>query len=479
MRRIDRDGALPIGAALLVFGVAFTVFALSPVITNYDSLPAFPTAVSIVNRRTLSLDAYAHVHALATFYGVGRGGVRHGTSGPLLTLFPWGVALFAVPAVVFLDIAHLFGGPSADAVVAANGHVERLAQLWSGSLVTALSCAALAVLAYRRLHGAPATRRRLAVGCALVFAFGTSAWSTLSRALWEQGPSLLMLALGLVALDRLFPAEGRGEPRSARGAALVAGAALMAAVAVRPTDGIALVAAGGLLLWRRRRELPALISGVLVVAVPWLAVTYFYYGSLLQGYDSAGRLSLRSTFPEALATNLVSPARGLLVFSPVVLVAGAGLVVAWRRRRLGSLEVMSCAAAPTYLVGTSLTREWYAGASYGPRFMVETLPFLFVLSLPFVDWLRGWHAAKPASRRRAYRVAVPVLAVLVLVSVALNGEGAVVFASACWNGSSQSFKSIERQPSRVWSWSDPQFDYGYRALATDGSEALYACPARL
>ena len=96
---------------LTVFLVATVVFALSPVVTNYDSFATLPTAVSIVNRHTLSLDAYQHVKVLAQSYTVGH------TKGQLLTSYPWAVGLFAVPAVVVIDLAHVFGGPSADSIV--------------------------------------------------------------------------------------------------------------------------------------------------------------------------------------------------------------------------------------------------------------------------------------------------------------------------------------------------------------------------
>jgi hypothetical protein len=38
-------------------------------------------------------------------------------------------------------------------------------------------------------------RRRWAFAVAMVFAFGTAAWSTASRGLWQHGPSMLCLAV--------------------------------------------------------------------------------------------------------------------------------------------------------------------------------------------------------------------------------------------------------------------------------------------
>ena len=44
---------------------------------------------------------------------------------------------------------------------------------------------------------------------ALAFAFGTSAWSTASRSLWQHGPSMLLLGLALLAQLRRWPAAAK------------------------------------------------------------------------------------------------------------------------------------------------------------------------------------------------------------------------------------------------------------------------------
>src|SRR6202012_2894510 len=120
----------------------------SPVITNYDSFATFPTAVSIVNRHTLSLDAYRHISVLTHRYTVSH------AHGRFVTSYPWAVGLFAIPAVIVIDLLQAFGGgPSADSIVAQQSQVQNLVQLFSASIVTGLACATLAILAYRRLQG--------------------------------------------------------------------------------------------------------------------------------------------------------------------------------------------------------------------------------------------------------------------------------------------------------------------------------------
>ena len=95
--------------------------------------------------------------------------------------------------------------------------------------------------------------------------------------------------------------------------------------------------------------------------------------------------------------------------------------------------------------------------------MTETLPFLFVLSLPLVDWLRGSSerlrsAPHPSGARLACLMVFGVLAVF---SVAVNAEGGVLRSTTCWNGTPV---NVDSDPSRVWSWSDPQFLTGIRSL---------------
>jgi hypothetical protein len=459
---------------LAVFVIATVVFAVSPVVTNYDSFATFPTAVSIVNRHTLSLDAYQHVQVLTRSYTVAR------TNGHLLSAYPWAVGLFAIPAAIVIDLVHLVGGPSADSIAANQSQLGALIQLWTASVVTGMACATLALLAYRRLHGPAKARRHWALFCGLAFAFATSAWSTASRALWQHGPSLLFLAIALVALDHLFPknTEDHAPPTGSMWAPAVAGLALAAAVTMRPTNAVALVLATILVLWKTSgRTRAAFVVGAVVVFVPWTLITAHFYGTPLQPYLDGNQVGLSSTFFESVAAQLVSPSRGLLVFSPIVLVAVVGLVIARRRRTLTPLEVLSAAAIPCSLAAIALFPIWWAGTSFGPRFMTETLPFFFVLSIPFVDWIAAWRAERPANRPLAYRAAVVASVVLLACSVLVNAQGGLLRSTICWNLKTPTVASVDDDPARVWSLHDPQFVYGLGAIRSEGLHAIDRCPA--
>jgi hypothetical protein len=469
------DSQLQWRMVLHVVLITTFVFAVSPVVTNYDSFATLPTAISIVNRHTLSLNAYRHVKVVAASYTVAH------AKGHLLTSYPWAVALFAIPAVVVIDLVHVIGGPSADSVISNQSSIILLVQLWSASLVTGSACAALALLAYRRLQGAARTRRRWAMVCGLAFAFATSAWSSASRALWEHGPSILFLALALLALDRLFPRHADAQTARTTSAwpPFLAGVALAAAVTMRPTNAVALVLGTILVLWKTpARARGAYVMGVFAVFLPWALITVHYYGSPLQPYDQASKLGLTSTFFESVAAQFVSPSRGLLVFSPIVLVAIAGAVIAWKRKATTPLEILCAVAVPCYVGAIALFPVWWAGTSFGPRFMTETLPFIFVLSLPFVDWIIAWRSEKPARRPLSYRIVVAGAVVLLACSVLINAQGGVLRSSICWNLKAHDVESVDQNPARVWSWNDPQVVYAFDAIQTEGLDgALTRCPS--
>jgi hypothetical protein len=89
---------------------------------------------------------------------------------------------------------------------------------------------------------------------------------------------------------------------------------------------------------------------------------------------------------------LVSPAKGLLVFTPLVIVAVAGLVRAFRQGdRWLAATLGAAAAAHWVLIGR--WSEWHGGESWGPRLMTDALPLLF-LFLP--EGINLWPRAAAA-----------------------------------------------------------------------------------
>lgn len=443
---------------VLLFVVTVAIYGISPVVTNSDSYLVVPTAVSITHDGDLDIAEYTDVRPVREHYGFVE------TNGARLNAFPWAVSLTAVPAVLAVDAAHEIGiGPGADALVRDDetGGI----QLAMASIITALAAVAIALLSYLRLTGTPRRRRAVAVGIGIVFALGTTAWSVTSRALWQHGPSMLAIAIALIAAQVIV--HQASDDRQRRRAAMVLGAALVLACAFRPTN---VVAAAVLGVWVVSAH-PALRRPFLVaagaVAVPWLGVTWIVYGAPIQPYGSASRLSIHEHYLEALAANLVSPGRGLLIFSPVVVLAIVGAVLVLRRRALrDALVVSALVVVPLHwLVVSAYGDNWVGGHSYGPRFFSDVLPFLVVLSIPTLQAMLDL----PTSVART--AAWAITAVLCAWSIFVHAQGGTLRAAQCWNATPV---AIEDDNARVWSWSDPLFLRGVRRVVA-GAPITAAC----
>src|SRR5262249_9119422 len=134
----------------------------------------------------------------------------------------------------------------------------------SATLITAMSVVIL-FLALRRL-----TRENIAWGIAVVYAFGTSNFSTSSQALFQHGPSQLFLALTLYCLFR-----GLEEPRRSA----YAGFALASAIICRPVNGLIALPIGAYLLQERRDQLLGFLLAALPPLLLLMAYNIHYFGS--------------------------------------------------------------------------------------------------------------------------------------------------------------------------------------------------------
>jgi hypothetical protein len=100
---------------------------------------------------------------------------------------------------------------------------------------------------------------------------------------------------------------------------------------------------------------------------------------------------------------------------------------------------------------------WWGGHTYGPRYMLDVLPFLVPL-------------AAAAGARRLSRSAIAALWVALAWSVAVAALGAFVFPHERWNLMPE---DVDRHHERLWDWSDTQI---LRASYAGGSPQNFSLP---
>ncbi len=162
--------------------------------------------------------------------------------------------------------------------------------------------------------------------------------------------------------------------------------------------------------WRaRRRGWAHLVAWSLPFAA-WLSAISVYNwarfgGALATGYGKEGR-DFSSPLLEGLSGLLISPAKGVFWYCPVLLLAVAGA-----RRfavRRPALALATAAASLLHVIAMAKYYQWPGGDCWGPRFLVPLLP-LWVL--PAGEVFSRWRESGILSRLVVVLVLVATLVV--------------------------------------------------------------------
>ncbi|MEK6372488.1 MAG: hypothetical protein AABO58_07300 [Acidobacteriota bacterium] len=280
--------------------------------------------------------------------------------GHVVSGYPIIPGLFNVPAY---SLARALGVPLDQA------HRSMLSMI-SASAVTAASVFFFFLAVSRMVQ-----RRSTAIGATLVYAFGTTAFSVAARGMWQHGPSLLFLTIALWLITR-----------DDRLSIALSAIPLGFAVFNRPVNLLLVVPlVTYVLICRRRAFLPfAAFAAIPASLLAWYSL--HYWGSLKTLGQYPARDLFTGSFPSGLAGLLVSPSRGLLVFTPLFLFSMAFLFVVLRRPRRDPLLVALGAGVIATILLYAKWYSWWGGTCFGYRLLTECVPALTILLA--VGWER-------------------------------------------------------------------------------------------
>lgn len=436
---VSKSGRRRLAAPRTLLGVAvFLVHAVSPTPQTGDSRLSAIVSWQFFRNFNLHIEQYAVVQSLSYRSDLVS------VSGHELPFFPWPTMLLAAPASFLLALF----GKSPEKLSISDPMQVWIVEVPTASLIVALT--SMVIYTIVRDTSRSWATPRVAMVTALVFGFGTSAWSIASRALWQQTASMLSLALVILFAMRL----SRGANQ-----AVLLGVFLSLAVIFRPTNVVTVALVGIWLCLRFPRRIGLTAVGSAIPLLPFFLISLREYGELLPPYYLPSRMSEQANFGfwESVAMNLVSPSRGLVIFDPVLIVAVIGFVVLRRRRELTGLDVVMALACCGQLIVISSYGST-GGSTYGPRLMIDVLPYLMLLAAPAIGVL----VHKRARRSNGVRVAASAVVVVLAWGLFVNATGAAFRAGFCWSATPV---HVDSQPERVWDWSDPQFLRPYSDLA--------------
>ena len=143
---------------------------------------------------------------------------------------------------------------------------------------------------------------------------------------------------------------------------------------------------------------------------------------------------------DGFAGLLISPSRGILIFSPVVLAVLTGTWATLRNSWRGALRWCALAALAQYCLFATYS-VWWGGHTYGPRYLLDVLPLMVPIAAAGI----GQHEFRP--------IAKAVAAAALSWSIAVNATGAFCYPYEQWNTDPN---DVDRDHARLWSWSDSQ-----------------------
>lgn len=306
-----------------------------------DTQPAELLPISLIRERNLDFNEYVNASEELPYW-------FRRVHGCVVSNYPILTGLLNVPVYLVAD---------------ALG-VDLLAEKDRLSMISASLISAISVLFLYLCLTKICSRRRTAFFFALVYAFATCVWSVASRAMWQHGPSLLLLSIGLWLL------------LANRGAFALAGLFLGFAVVNRPAN-FALALPLAIYVFRNGRRSFSLFIALAAIPVILNSVYAWHYWGTPFSLGRAEPVPQVANFGgnplTGLAGLLFSPSRGLFVFSPVFLFSLIGAAVALRRRRDQPIYSYLLFGVGALILVYSKWTIWWGGHTFGYRFLIETL----------------------------------------------------------------------------------------------------------
>jgi hypothetical protein len=217
---------------------------------------------------------------------------------------------------------------------------------------------------------------RDALRVTLLLGVATVVWPY-STNYWTQPIAGLFLFTAFYAIAGRSGAVGW---RRALAAGLLAGAAFLCRfemLALAPWLLIYCIACSARLTSHRFAAAGSFLVGLGAVLASQAAWNAYRFGNWLQMGTGHQRLrDFGGDVVRVLPLEVISPYRGILLYSPALVLGIAGVVLVWRRAPALAVTVIGVSA--TALVLYSAFVMWRSDVSWGPRFLVPVTPFLLL-----------------------------------------------------------------------------------------------------
>lgn len=426
-------------------------------IQSEDTIPALFLPFAIINERSLYLDTYYQTmierypqpddkdqsKGLVPFY-------LKKVDDHYLSAFTIITPILILP-IYWLGI--VFG-------LTANWHDVIFLSHLSSAYIMALCVTAFYALLYKNFSKLSKQNTLLLT---FIYGFCTINYALISQALWQHGTLQLFLILGLN-----FLISFKWSVVKSYRYLYASGLFLSLAILSRPT---ALLFIPFLYVWLvfdvksivdfAKRSLSLLLGTFLPILFFLLYNALFYKSFSNQGYSGQLFDSWQSQFPEGFLGIWLSPSKGILIFSPILIFIFFSLYKIVIRKPIEQKKffIMSWLIVLTHCLVMGKWKHWYGGWSFGYRMAADIIPFLVLLLIPFMQ-------------STAFKKFKHVFYLFLGISFLIQVYG-IIFFDGIWHAAyDQGF----RETSWLWSLNDSEWAFNIRRVLVKLGYLDKACP---
>jgi hypothetical protein len=183
------------------------------------------------------------------------------------------------------------------------------------------------------------------------------------------------------------------------------------------------------LLMRHRAVLWPTAVTAFVCLLLFLLWSRLEFGQWLPAYYSAARLQVeRVDWWVGVYGNLLSPSRGIFVFSPFLALGVVGVVVYWQKWWERPLPLLVLAWLAALLLLVARGASWWGGWSFGPRLLTEIVPGLALLTF------MAWQFMTEKMGEQTQGIVIRLYGVLGVLAIAIHSfQGLYNLHTGRWN----------------------------------------------
>ena len=434
----------------IIFLICTLVYlANNQTIGEGDTYPNSLLAFNLLQNYTLDLDIFRNtvqcpLGAKSCYY------FAEGINGHLSSLYPIGTAILTFPIYivffVILKILHL--GTPLDITSVHFEYYRSVCEKIAATIVTSLTVVIFYVCSRIKF---PLSVSKLST---FIFAFATNTWMTSSQALWQHGASNLVVILIVFCLIQTNRSNDNIKIRYM----VLAGIGCGLLPGIRPTSIIFSIAAIVYPLFNCRNYIVYMLFPSLISSLPSLIWNIYYFGNLSGGYSVVFKtppyIFTLSHFITASLGTFISPSKGLLIFSPVVLYSLLGLNIVFRNRSGRDEKMISCMAVASTVLLTSYCfyTVWWGGGSCGPRFTTDVLPILCFIVGYYLDYFKNMSTSSSN-----YRFKLLTLISVILLSFSIQFINISSYISSHWFSIPYNVE-MHNNLDRLWQFKDNQIE---------------------